>query len=159
MILSSPLSPRLFHTARSELTISVALVFQYDRGPRLRLVWLRANAPLRTDAGIQSTHWPCIVCAEPSDSESSATAERCWQYESVRGEGSVWFELCLNLTKSGNSGKEKCGCCLCPRWQNAWIHYASSWTDLLSKRLYSPSFRSKQKYTKMKIITLHGQNY
>lgn len=46
----------------SELTISIALVFHCDRGPQLRLVWRRANAPLRMDAGIQSTHWPRIVC-------------------------------------------------------------------------------------------------
>lgn len=46
----------------SKLTIRIALVFHCDRGPQLRLVWRRANASLRMDAGIQSTHWPRIVC-------------------------------------------------------------------------------------------------
>lgn len=96
--LSLSLPRTLPHGFDSDLTIRAALVFQGDRGPWLRPVWLRAKAPLWTDArGIQSTHWPRIVWSQVTVSLGQQLKDAGSVGPLLGGRVHFSFELCPKL--------------------------------------------------------------
>lgn len=100
--LSLPPPKTLPHDFDSDLTIRAALVFQGDRGPWLRPVWLRAKAPLWTDArGIQSTHWPRIVWSQVTVSLGQQLKD-AGSMGPVRGKG---FTLAVSFAQNFKVGK------------------------------------------------------